>query len=137
MRFTPTGRRLHTEARLNITPMIDVVFLLLIFFLATTTILDPEAFLSQLLRTNDESAAASHLEDQIIRVDRIGGEMLYVVGEQQLRTQAELTAVIRSLPKKPGVYIATTDRVTVEFATAAMQAAEDAGFETVTYVPAE
>ncbi len=135
MRFTPTGRRLHTEARLNITPMIDVVFLLLIFFLTTTTFLDPESFLAPLLRTSDDSAAASHLEPQIIRVDRIGGEMRYLVGEQQLGTQAELTAVIRALPKEPGIFVEATGRVTIDFAVAAMQAAHDAGFEKVTYVP--
>ncbi len=137
MRFTPAGRRQHNEARLNITPMIDVVFLLLIFFLTTTTFLDPESFLSPLIRTSDESAQASYLQPQVIRVDRIEGALRYIVGEQQLRNQAELTAVIAALPKEPGIFVEVTSRVSVDHAVAAVQAARDAGFEKVTYVPAK
>jgi biopolymer transport protein ExbD len=137
MRFTPSGRRLHNEARLNITPMIDIVFLLLIYFITTTTFLDPESHLSPLIRTSDESARASFLQPQIIRVDRVEGELRYIVGEQRLRNQAELAAVIGALPKEPGIFVEATSRVTVDFAYAAIQAARDAGFEKVTYVPAK
>lgn len=137
MRFTPQGRRLHSEPRMNITPMIDVVFLLLIFFLTTTTFLDPESLLSPLIRTSDESARAAYLQPQIIRVARVGGEVRYLVGNQRLGNQAELTAVIRELPKEPGIYIEVAGEVAVDHAVAAIQAARDAGFEKVTYVPAK
>jgi biopolymer transport protein ExbD len=136
MRFTPQGRRLHNEARMNITPMIDVVFLLLIFFLTTTTFLDPESLLSPLIRTSEESAQAAYLQPQVVRVAKVAGEIRYVVGDQRLRTQTELTAVIRALPKEPGIYIEVTGEASVDHAAAALQAARDAGFEKVTYVPA-
>lgn len=43
----------------DMTPMIDIIFLLLIFFLLTTKFIVPEKMISQLLPTNKGQAAAS------------------------------------------------------------------------------
>ncbi|MCK4873956.1 MAG: biopolymer transporter ExbD [Phycisphaerales bacterium] len=137
MRFTPVGRRVHGEARLNITPMIDIVFLMLVFFIATTTFVDPESSLSPLIRTADSESARSFLEPQIVHVDVVDGQPTYRVGELVLHDQASLRYAIAPLPKQPGIFMHVTDRVSIDFAVAGVQAARDAGFEKVTYVPAE
>jgi biopolymer transport protein ExbD len=137
MRFTPRGRRGRREAQLNITPLIDVVFLLLVFFLLTTTFLDPESALTPLVRTSDESAQASLLQPQIVRVDAVAGVPTFAIGDLRLRDQQRLREALARLPVGPGLFIHVTDRVSVDFAVAALQAAKDAGFEKVTYVPVD
>lgn len=137
MRFTPRGRRTHNETRLNITPMIDVVFLLLIFFIVTTTFIDPESSLDPLIKTTDAASAARYLEPQIVRVERLNNTPVYHLGELVISDQKSLTRTLSSLPREPGIFVQVTNDISVDFAVAALQAARDAGFEKVTYVPAE
>ena len=39
----PAGKKLRTAIRIDITPMVDIAFLLLIFYMATTQFKPPEA----------------------------------------------------------------------------------------------
>jgi biopolymer transport protein ExbD len=77
------------EPALNLTPMIDVVFQLLIFFMVATTFLDPEREMDVEL---PEAASGDPVEEQldeiVINVLRDGGLVLSgeAVEEQQLYT---------------------------------------------------
>ncbi len=118
--------------------MIDVTFLLLLYFMVTTVLAKPEDRLSPTLQMQRDSTAssASDFEPQIVEVKRIDGEPGYRLGATVLRDKLTLTAALRGLPKSPGVFINVHGDVDVAYAVAAVQAARDAGFEQVTYVPA-
>lgn len=119
--------------------MIDVTFLLLLYFMVTTVLAKPEDRLSPTLQTQRDSAVsrASDFQPQIVEVMRIDDAPGYRLGTGIFRDKAALTAALRGLPKAPGVFINVHDDVDVAHAVAAVQAARDAGFEQVTYVPAK
>jgi len=121
-------------SRLQIASMIDVVFLLLIYFMLTTTLEPPESQLTPALASS-EPGAPTALQPQTIEHAREGGADAFVVGSRVLADQASLTAVLAELPKESGVIVKAPDAVRVSWAAAAVQAARDAGFEKVTYAP--
>lgn len=137
MRFTRPDRIDRTKAvQLNLASMIDVVFLLLVFFIATTTIALPESKLSPALQTRDENAQAPQdLTPQVVRVEMLDQRPVYRLGARVITDRGELTDLLRELPKEIGVFVEVSGRVTVEFAVSAIQSCRDAGFERVTYVP--
>jgi hypothetical protein len=51
-----------------------------------------------------------------------------------VQDQASLTAILRELPKEPGVVVRVDEDELVQWAAAALQAARDAGFTRVSYV---
>ena len=90
MEFKRSQRR--TEVDINLTPLIDVVFLLLIFFMVSTTFVRQ----SQLSLTLPEaSAEPADLAPAPIEV-LISAEGQYTVNEQQL-PDAELDTLLRAL----------------------------------------
>ena len=54
------------EAALNLTPMIDVVFLLLVFFMVATTFLDPEREIDVDLPTADSAGAVERPPEEVV-----------------------------------------------------------------------
>ncbi len=139
MRITPPGsdkrRRL---ARLQLTSMIDVVFLLLFFFMATTTLSSPESRLSTGLQTErDDSARAADFQPQIIEARMVDGAPAFVLGQRIFHDKASLTRTLRELPKEAGIFVRVFGDVRIGWVAAALQACEDAGFARVNYVPAE
>jgi biopolymer transport protein ExbD len=139
LRFLP--REHHRPAallgRLPMTSFIDVVFLLLIFFMVTSAIVPAESRLGSALRTESRrGGSAADLRPQIVTVDAPGGRVQFSIGGHMLMTRQELTAVLEELPKEGGVIIRATDIAPVSAFAAAMQAARDAGFEKRTYVRA-
>lgn len=84
MKLSP-GRR--EEPELNITSLIDVVFLLLIFFMVTTTFVQ-ESGLD--LRLPDASAAASDSADEAVEVVIDAADTVYVGGKALGGFEAEL-----------------------------------------------
>jgi biopolymer transport protein ExbD len=129
------GRK-RLPSPLQITPMIDVIFLLLIYFLMSTSYTPPEAELTPTLQTQQvEGGSSADLQPQIVVVDLFQNQPGFMLGQRVFRDKESLTAVLRDLPKEGGVFIEGSDAVTVRWAAAAIQAGKDAGFETVTYVP--
>ena len=124
---------------LNLASMIDVTFLLLLYFLVTTVLARPEDHLSSSLQTRSESAAGptSDFQPQVVDVLLLDGRPAFRLGVQVLRDKASLTSVLRPLPKSAGLFVHVFDDATVGAVAAALQAGKDAGFEQVTYVPAE
>ena len=137
IRVRPSGRRLD-RITLQLASMVDVIFLLLIYFMVTTVLAKPEDRLSPTLQTRtQEAGGVSDFEPQIIDVAMLDGRPGYQLGATILRDKRELRAALRSLHKPGGVFIRVTDGVPVGFAMAAVQAGRDAGFSKVTYVPTQ
>lgn len=137
MRFARASedKRDRKRAQLPITPMIDVVFLLLIYFMVTSTITPSESRLESAIQTESKGGSGSDMQPQIVYVE-LRTEPVFRVGQRVLATKAELQAVLELLPKGGGVFVKVDDLVPVSAAAAAMQASKDAGFTKVTYVPA-
>ncbi len=124
---------------LNLASMIDVTFLLLLYFLVTTVLARPEDRLSSSLQTRSESAAGptSDFQPQIVDVLMLEGRPAFRLGPQVLRDKASLTSVLRPLPKSAGLFVHVFDDAPIGAVAAAFQAAKDSGFKQVTYVPEE
>lgn len=133
------SRRGSSRIVLNLAGMIDVTFLLLIYFMVTVIVAMDEDRLSPALRTEEDpaSGAASDFQPQLVEVLVMAGEPTYRVGRRTCVDREGLTAILRDLPTSVGVIVRVSGGVPVGFAVSALQSAHDAGFEQVTYVPAE
>jgi biopolymer transport protein ExbD len=124
------------SATLNMSSMIDVTFLLLIYFIVTTVFSLPEDQLTPALEVEQGSSSVeTDLEPQIVTVTSNGSQQVYQIGDQTVADRSQLATILVRLPNDPGIIIRVDDGVTVGFAIAAVQEARDAGFERVTYVP--
>lgn len=136
MRFAATSVVKRKPVRLPLVGMIDVFFLLLVYFIVSTTLAIPEDELSAALRQQSEESA-SDLQPQFVEVIAQGGSVVYKVGGQQLASQEELRELLSQLPKEAGVFLQVDDAAPVWAAAAALQACHDAGYEKLTYVTPE
>ncbi len=91
--------------RLQMAAMIDIVFLLLIFFMCTTTFARPEEDLPTQLPANTEASTALDEFDPVqIRLDLVDGAVITTVdgievaGDAELRTQLEARRAIANIP---------------------------------------
>jgi biopolymer transport protein ExbD len=135
-----TSRKLARESKLELamTPMIDVVFLLLIFFMLTTAYTRPESFLDPAIKVRERAAATSpsDLEPAIVEVVQSGESAMFRIGAREIATQDELTSVLRQFPNKlDGAFVRVHDDVPFGFAAAAIQACKSANFTAVSYIP--
>ncbi len=138
MDFSPSKRdRTRAAPRLQFTSMIDVIFLLLIFFMTTTTLAVPESQLASGLRSEDPGGETADLEPQILEATMRQGREVFALGDRVVADKSALTAMLRQLPREAGVFVRVDDSVSVAHAAAALQAVRDAGFEKVSYVPRE
>lgn len=136
MNFSPAAARSRRSWRpLELTSMIDVIFLLLIYFILTSTYQLPESQLSPALQTDTSSAASQDLTPQVIVVGVHEGRPGFLLGSRIIRAKKPLTEALRELPLQQGLIIRASDAVTAKWASDALQAARDAGFSKVTYVP--
>lgn len=119
------------------TSFIDVVFLLLIFFLVTATFQREEGRLSSALEAERASGGRSaDLLPQIIDVRADDAGPVYTMGERAVRDRDALAVLLRALPKEPGVFVRVHGSAPVHAVAAALQASRDAGFVKISYVPA-
>jgi biopolymer transport protein ExbD len=122
--------------RLNLASMIDVIFLLLIFFLVSTTYTPPESDLVPALQAERVgSGAAADLQPQVVEARLVDGAPAFVLGERFTTDRAELLRWLEPLPREAGVFVKASSQLSVEWAAALLQVVRDAGFERVTYVP--
>ena len=119
------------------TSLIDITFLLLIYFMVSAVISQPEDRLTPSIQTQDESASgiSADFQPQIIEVLLVDGRPSYRLGQFVLTSSQELARRLEELPTDLGVFVRGEPGVSVGFAMAAIQAARDAGFAQVTYVP--
>lgn len=102
MKLPPNRERGRFDVKM--TPMIDVVFLLLIFFVCTASFQQLEEVLPTHLRAETTGASSAELdpellelEDVIVKVVRRDGRTAWVLNEQPYATLAELRGVLEQL----------------------------------------
>lgn len=140
MRFQARKSRARVDRlALNLASMIDVTFLLLVYFIVSTVMARPEDQLTSSIQTRDSETSGAEVDyqPQVIEVVQLKGRSTYIIGDRMLHDLPSLTRVLEDLPKEIGVFVRVSPGIPVEFALAAVQSARDAGFQQVTYVPQE
>lgn len=130
-------RRAARLGALPLTSMIDVVFLLLIFFLVTADFAQQEHKLPSALQTEGGGVRSSDLQPQIVRISLDDGEPVYTIGQVRSSDRVSLEAVLRQLPRDAGVAIKADPDVPIQSIATALQAARNAGFSRRSYVPGD
>jgi biopolymer transport protein ExbD len=121
---------------MQMTSMIDVVFLLLIFFMATSGFVVAERELDPKLVVDKPSStrSTSRMEPAIVDIVPSGSEFVYKLGGREFKTAPELRTVLRKLENKgDGAVVRGDDKAPFDMAPAAIQACKDAGFINVRY----
>lgn len=137
MRLTSRGVQRDRRIELAMTSMIDMTFLLLIFFMTTGGFMTIERDLDSAIKDRPSGrAASSDLEPAIVEITRSGDGYVYRVGSRELTTSRELADLLRKFPNKiDGAYVRVSDGAPFEMAAAAIQSCKDARFLSVAYVP--
>ena len=130
-------RRRSQLGALPLTSMIDVVFLLLVFFLVTADFAKKENKLPAALQTEGGGVSTSDLQPQIIKISLMNGETTYTIGQVRCTDRESLESVLKQLPSEPGVAIKSEPDVPIQAIATALQAAKNAGFARRSYVPGE
>ncbi len=121
---------------MSMTPMIDVTFLLLVFFLISNSQAKPESSLAPGLQAiSAESGSAADLEQQSVELVMHNGSPVFRVGSRDVHDRESLAAVLETLPREPGIFVKGSGAVETSFAATALQVCRDVGFTKVTYVP--
>ncbi len=140
MRFAARESR-SAKPEVNFASMIDIMFVLLSFFIFTTGSSSNESRLSPNLRVQQGTDSMDDLEPQVLDVSRTGGigggNILFRIGTNEFTTRESLAAALAELPLERGLFVRIHSGVDVGSAAAAIQVARDTGFEAVTYVPAK
>jgi biopolymer transport protein ExbD len=139
MRLTNRGIQRNRRIELAMTSMIDMTFLLLVFFMTTGGFMTIERNLDSAIKDRPSGrTAASDLEPAIVEIVRSGERFVYRVGSRELTSVAELTALLRQFPNKvDGAYVRVSDGAPFRMAAGAIQACKNARFLAVAYVPAD
>ncbi|PHS11263.1 MAG: hypothetical protein COA78_10150 [Blastopirellula sp.] len=138
MKLTSKKMSRGADTELQMTSMIDVIFLLMIFFLVTASFTTSESELETATKVNEKTSSSqpSDLEPAIIEVKQGDGRFVYMLGSNQYNTHAELQAVLEQFPNKSdGAFVRASDAAPYGMAAAAIQAAKSSGFQVVSYVP--
>lgn len=122
--------------RAGMTGFIDVVFLLLIFFLVTASIAPVEEDIASALASESEAGGRSaDLQPIIVEIGRAGGRVSYSLGSRSTADRAQLQAWLEPLPKETGVFVRVLPSAIVDDIASGLRTCKDAGFTKVTYVP--
>ncbi|MCB9846676.1 MAG: biopolymer transporter ExbD [Phycisphaeraceae bacterium] len=138
MRFTRRSGSTLLVGGLPMTSLIDVVFLLLIYFMVTASMTAREAELASALQAERQGAGrAADLLPQILIVSRTDRDLVeFKLGDRVIPDRNTLVGVLTRLSKEAGVIVRGAASARVEDVTTALQSCKDAGFRKVTYVPA-
>ncbi|MGI6415656.1 MAG: ExbD/TolR family protein [Thermoguttaceae bacterium] len=114
-------------ANLTLTPLIDVVFLLLIFFLVATKFADEEREMNVLLPDASEAQPrTSKPRETIVNIDQNGKYFLSGQNLSLAELERALDAVRVNNPGRASVILRADRRCKVEFLVAAMNACNKA-----------
>ena len=126
-----------TRIELSMTSMIDVVFLLLIFFIVTTTFVRPEREIVSAIKVNEKRAAAqaSNLEPAIVDIFRQNGQVIFRVGAVKSNELDSIKPILKGFENKSeGAFVRVADDVPFEAAAQAIGACKASGFQSVSYL---
>ncbi len=120
------------------TSMIDVVFLLLIFFLVTSTFVRPEREIQSAIQVKQTEAAqsATNLEPAIVDIILADQRPVFRLGALRSNTIDEIEKVLVGFEhKSEGAFVRVAGNVPYEAAAQAIGACREAGFSNVSYLP--
>jgi biopolymer transport protein ExbD len=124
---------------LSMVSMIDIVFLLLIFFLVTTSFVRPELRLDSAIGAEQGLAthpAPSDLEPATIDVIPTGNGFAFRIGQIVSADLTEVERVLRTFRnKQQGAIVRAVDGAPFDMPARAVNACDQIGFRPVTYVP--
>lgn len=134
-----SNRQRRTERmELSMTSMIDVVFLLLIFFLVTTTFLNPEQQLTSGLPSTQQEGTSEQqeLEPAVIEIQWRNGKVIYRLGAIVTDRLEQLEPTLASWENKSlGAFVQVSDQVPFDAAAKAIGICKANGFRNVSYLP--
>lgn len=128
------------EIQISTTSMIDVVFLLLIFFLVTTTFIKPERQLASniLVEESDAGLQSSDFDSATVEIFSLGEQVMYKLGATQSNDLAKISKILNGLNNKSaGGFVRVNAGVPFDHAAKVIGAFKANGFENVSYLPAE
>ena len=140
MQLSSRKQRPPGGIELSMTSMIDIVFLLLIFFLATTTFIKSEKQLLSGINVESESAASKSidLEPVVVVVSSEQGVIRYQFGMLITSDESEVTQALRNFRLKTGgAFVKVGTGIPFEIVARLISLCKAAGFQQVTYVPDE
>ena len=115
---------------LELTPMIDVVFLLMIFFLVASKLDEADRFIDVVLpKASAAKPLTSRPREFLVNIDRDGK---YFVGARPVSLadlQGQLKQAAADNPKRQTVIVRADENVAHKFVVAAMNACVEAGIE--------
>ncbi len=138
MRLKSRSQHDLRSLELSMTSMIDVVFLLLIFFLVTTTFVRPERQLISSIQSNERKAAktSSTLEPAIVDVQQLGSDVVFKIGAVTTDDLREIKRILSTFDNKSdGAFVRVADDVPFEYAAQAIAACRASGFPAVAWLP--
>lgn len=135
-----SSRKVQRDSKieLSMTSMIDVVFLLLIFFMTTASFVKTERNLDSAIKVKNKSPsqATQDLEPAIVEVVVSQAVPVYRIGQREMTDQQELTDLLRQFENKlDGAFVRVSDEAPFAMAAGAIQACKSAGFTSVSYIP--
>jgi biopolymer transport protein ExbD len=139
MKLTSRGRN-TAKLELQMTSMIDCVFLLLIFFMVTSSFTLAERELDAAIKVQRASASPTQMDalPAIVEIVRnSAGQFVFKIGGRELTDQQELTQILRQFDSKLDAFVRPDDDAPFDMVAAAIQACKDARFARTTYAPRE
>ena len=139
MKFRPHNFEARAKLpRLPLAAFIDVCLFLLLYFMLATDFSKEERWLDSTIASDRRGPAqAADLQPQVITVGVEKDHPLFKLGDRAATDEAGLRTILSQLPKQNGVFVKVPGEVPVWAAAMAIQAARDAGFTKVSYVPAK
>jgi biopolymer transport protein ExbD len=123
---------------LSMVSMIDIVFLLLIFFLVTTTFVRPEVRVASAIHVLRELTPSSpeDLEPARIEIVSSGTDFVYRIGTIESAEWTDIERVLGSFRRKDlGAFVRAVDDAPFDLPARAIHACKRLGFQPVTYLP--
>jgi biopolymer transport protein ExbD len=139
MNFSRTQSPLDPATlRLPLIALIDVVLFLLLYFMIAGTLASEEASLGAAVRTQAASGvkgSSGEISTFTLTIELVEKTPVFRLGSRNFKDQAALSGVLAQLNKSGGVIVRAAPDVPVWAIAGAIQAAKDAGFSRVSFVP--